>query len=95
LKLDYLRNKVLYSAKNIEINTLQFYTIDMGANKRIFSKKKPRELGLLDVSANCMPPKNSTQNLPNSEIEKEFGGYDGPEPTRFGDWEHNGRCTDF
>ncbi|MEM7251474.1 MAG: DUF1674 domain-containing protein [Pseudomonadota bacterium] len=26
---------------------------------------------------------------------REIGGFDGPEPTRFGDWEHNGRCTDF
>ena len=25
----------------------------------------------------------------------EIGGYDGPEPTRFGDWEHKGRVTDF
>lgn len=26
---------------------------------------------------------------------EEFGGPQGPEPTRFGDWERNGRCTDF
>jgi hypothetical protein len=26
---------------------------------------------------------------------KEIGGPSGPEPTRFGDWERNGRCTDF
>jgi len=26
---------------------------------------------------------------------KERGGPKGPEPTRFGDWENNGRCTDF
>jgi hypothetical protein len=27
---------------------------------------------------------------------KEFGGRkDGPEPTRYGDWEKNGRCIDF
>ena len=26
---------------------------------------------------------------------KEIGGQKGPEPTRFGDWEKNGRCTDF
>ena len=26
---------------------------------------------------------------------KEIGGPDGPEPTRYGDWERNGRCTDF
>lgn len=26
---------------------------------------------------------------------KEYGGPKGPEPTRFGDWEKNGRCIDF
>lgn len=26
---------------------------------------------------------------------KEIGGPKGPEPTRFGDWERNGRCVDF
>lgn len=26
---------------------------------------------------------------------KEIGGPAGPEPTRYGDWERNGRCTDF
>ncbi len=25
----------------------------------------------------------------------EHGGPDGPEPTRYGDWERNGRCSDF
>lgn len=25
----------------------------------------------------------------------EIGGRNGPEPTRFGDWEKNGRCVDF
>jgi hypothetical protein len=25
----------------------------------------------------------------------EIGGREGPEPTRFGDWEKNGRCIDF
>lgn len=25
----------------------------------------------------------------------EFGGRKGPEPTRYGDWEKNGRCIDF
>jgi hypothetical protein len=29
------------------------------------------------------------------EIAKEIGGPKGPEPTRFGDWEKNGRCIDF
>jgi hypothetical protein len=26
---------------------------------------------------------------------KEIGGPSGPEPTRYGDWEHKGRCIDF
>lgn len=25
----------------------------------------------------------------------EIGGREGPEPTRYGDWEKNGRCIDF
>jgi hypothetical protein len=26
---------------------------------------------------------------------REVGGRDGPDPTRFGDWELRGRCIDF
>jgi hypothetical protein len=26
---------------------------------------------------------------------REIGGQDGPEPTRYGDWEKAGRCIDF
>ena len=33
--------------------------------------------------------------LAENERQKETGGRDGPEPTRFGDWEKNGRCIDF
>jgi hypothetical protein len=30
-----------------------------------------------------------------SEAPKEIGGRKGPDPTRFGDWEKDGRCVDF
>ena len=30
-----------------------------------------------------------------TEPQKEYGGPKGLEPTRYGDWEKNGRCTDF
>ena len=33
--------------------------------------------------------------LPAVPAPKEIGGPTGPEPTRYGDWEYNGRCTDF
>lgn len=26
---------------------------------------------------------------------REIGGRSGPDPTRYGDWEKNGRCIDF
>ena len=29
------------------------------------------------------------------KLPPEIGGPAGPEPTRFGDWEQKGRCTDF
>lgn len=38
----------------------------------------------------ALDPRAAAENLP-----PERGGYAGPEPTRFGDWEHKGRCTDF
>ena len=38
---------------------------------------------------------NAAPKSPNDGKAGEIGGYDGPEPTRFGDWQHNGRCTDF
>jgi hypothetical protein len=28
-------------------------------------------------------------------VPREIGGRDGPDPTRYGDWEKNGRCIDF
>jgi len=30
-----------------------------------------------------------------SQPQREIGGPAGPEPTRYGDWESKGRCTDF
>ncbi len=32
---------------------------------------------------------------PAAPLAKEVGGPKGPEPTRYGDWEQKGRCTDF
>jgi len=29
------------------------------------------------------------------DLPEELGGRDGPEPTRFGDWEKKGRVSDF
>jgi len=34
-------------------------------------------------------------STPQPEPAVEHGGRPGPEPTRYGDWEKNGRCIDF
>jgi hypothetical protein len=39
------------------------------------------------------PPVGETR-LPAAEL-REIGGPTGPDPTRYGDWEYNGRCIDF
>ena len=39
---------------------------------------------------------NSTETDESAEnTSKEIGGPRGKEPTRYGDWEKNGRCIDF
>ena len=40
-------------------------------------------------------PAEPIQPVPVPTPPKEVGGRDGPEPTRYGDWEKNGRCIDF
>ena len=37
------------------------------------------------------PPEQAEQG----RVTKEIGGREGPDPTRYGDWEKNGRCIDF
>ena len=44
-----------------------------------------------DNPADLEPPEEPVQ----PKLPKEIGGPKGPEPTRYGDWEKNGRCTDF
>ena len=49
-----------------------------------------------DVPVSDAPPSDTgiaDAGSPDEAIER--GGPKGPEPTRFGDWENNGRCTDF
>ena len=41
-------------------------------------------------------PAAAVQKVPGPAVlPREIGGPKGPEPTRYGDWEYNGRCTDF
>ncbi len=44
--------------------------------------------------ASGLPPPTEPRPAP-AKLPKEIGGPAGPEPTRYGDWEQKGRCTDF
>jgi len=41
------------------------------------------------------PPAEQVDTDQNPPKAVEYGGPKGPEPTRYGDWEQAGRCTDF
>lgn len=40
-------------------------------------------------------PAQAEKPVPESKPRQEIGGRDGLDPTRYGDWEKNGRCIDF
>jgi hypothetical protein len=40
-------------------------------------------------------PAASPAAAPVQEVKREIGGRQGPDPTRYGDWELKGRCIDF
>lgn len=51
---------------------------------------KPKSQTLPESRQQPTPPPPAAPKRP-----KEIGGPKGKEPTRYGDWEHNGRCSDF
>ena len=60
-------------------------------------KKKPATDQTAAANTADAPP--SPDSLPSPDTTKlsptELHGPKGPEPTRYGDWEQKGRCTDF
>ena len=46
-------------------------------------------------SANAPVPDADQAKSEQAKKPREIGGPKGPEPTRYGDWEVNGRCSDF
>jgi len=60
---------------------------------------KSEDIRSSDSSAKSADKKvvhNSEESSPSDDIPAEFGGRkDGLDPTRYGDWEKNGRCIDF
>lgn len=49
--------------------------------------REPPEQPVRESETPAVPAAGSTP--------REIGGREGPEPTRYGDWEKSGRCIDF
>ena len=47
------------------------------------------------IDINFMDDNTKEEELPKEKDQKEIGGYKGMEPTKYGDWQHKGRTTDF
>lgn len=59
--------------------------------KRLFVAHRP-----LPAAAKAeLPPKRKPAPAEEATRPKETGGPEGPEPTRYGDWERKGICVDF
>lgn len=58
---------------------------------------KPRREAPTDTAERPKDTPDEDRRRPDrtSQPPTEIGGQKGPEPTRYGDWEKGGRCTDF
>ncbi len=77
----------------IKIMKLQLDSTDTPTGEK--RHKKPRAKPF--VRSHRTPEKVKYKNSPlqRTSQTEEIGGPGGPEPTRYGDWEVNGRCSDF
>jgi hypothetical protein len=54
----------------------------------------PQMIGESRIPA-AAPAPTAAADPPSTPTPVEIGGREGPDPTRYGDWEKNGRCIDF
>lgn len=71
----------------------EFSSLDKPSNREITPIRKLDQKNLKDMQ----PKEFEYEPFPNDVNPQtgEIGGPKGPEPTRYGDWERKGRCTDF
>lgn len=69
--------------------------MSISQRSRKFVARNPKSPANSQSTAQNGAKASAALKSPNDVKEGEIGGYEGPEPTRFGDWQHNGRCTDF
>jgi hypothetical protein len=59
------------------------------------SEEHPPKMQPTEPAAGDQPWSEAPTATAGESKPQELGGREGPEPTRFGDWELRGRCIDF
>ncbi len=59
------------------------------------TKEKTPASNPASVSPTSKPVAEGGPPAADARKPREIGGPSGPEPTRYGDWERKGRCSDF
>jgi len=63
--------------------------------KRSDNREEAEASGPLPEKSATPPRQGTAIKPPMPGTPTEIGGPEGPEPTRYGDWERKGRCIDF
>ena len=67
-----------------------------GRSSRLAARAASRNMVLMSQKDEKPAPRETVDKTPAERPRpREIGGPKGPEPTRYGDWEINGRCSDF
>ena len=79
------------------MSLLAYVSLYMESAKKGFKMSTDAEKDLPPAAARALKEARDRRAAREARIkaEKEVGGRDGPDPTRFGDWEKNGRAIDF
>ena len=72
-----------------------FERVSYGLTRPILAEFAPVPNAPSDVVPPSAPGAADPKPVAVPAAPEEIGGPPGPEPTRFGDWEKNGRCVDF
>ncbi len=83
--------KDLSCSNFIKLKADHFMSLDQ--TKKIQPSQANQTIETISPVVNQTKLASETSNTP--ILPEEIGGFNGPEPTRYGDWEKNGRCVDF
>ena len=84
--------------RKIELELQQLPRFDKEQGQTNDEATLPQASAAVDTLANSQNEIDDTSGDSSctfKDVEREVGGPKGPEPTRYGDWERGGRCSDF